>query len=153
MKNPLTIACDFHPSDKMKVGFVAGYAYFAKNMNGIALHEPTVIALIHHLMDNMPEVAAHFAAPVAAPVAAPAPRRKTTRSFSRKSQCGLLLAHLSRGAVITRIQADHLYRIAALPRRIKDLEEAGHKITRKEKADATGRPYVEYAMRNAGFIR
>lgn len=77
---------------------------------------------------------------------------KPTRTFGRKSQCGMLLAHLSSGKTINRIEADHMYRVAALPRRIKDLTEAGHKITSKTRLDATGRPFAEYAMRNAGRI-
>lgn len=89
---------------------------------------------------------------VAAPVAAPVAPVKPTRTFSGKSQCGMLLTHLASGLAINRIQADHLYRIAALPRRIKDLTEAGHKITSKMKLDPTGRPFAEYAMRNAGRI-
>jgi len=63
-----------------------------------------------------------------------------------KTQNDLLLGHLISGRPITRISADHLYRIAALPRRIADLEARGHKISRTRKVDATGRFYVEYAL-------
>jgi len=65
-----------------------------------------------------------------------------------KNQNEALLAHLLTGKPITRISADHLYRIAALPRRIADLRERGHKITANRKIDATGRVYVEYALVN-----
>jgi len=64
----------------------------------------------------------------------------------QKSQTEMLLAHLLSGRSITRISADHLYRIAALPRRIADLEARGHKIVRTRKVDATGRFYVEYSL-------
>lgn len=77
---------------------------------------------------------------------------KPTKVFPQHTQTGQLLAHLLSGKTITRIQADHLYRIAALPRRITDLREAGHKITATRKIDPTGRPYTEYSLRNAGRI-
>jgi len=63
-----------------------------------------------------------------------------------KTQNQQLLDHLISGRPITRIAADHLYRIAALPRRIADLKAAGHNITATRKIDATGRFYVEYAL-------
>ena len=63
------------------------------------------------------------------------------------NQTELLLKHLLSGRPITRISADHLYRIAALPRRIADLEARGHKINRTRKVDATGRSYIEYSLR------
>jgi len=63
-----------------------------------------------------------------------------------KSQNQLLLDHLLTGKPITRISADHLYRIAALPRRIADLKAQGNNIRATRKIDATGRFYVEYAL-------
>lgn len=81
--------------------------------------------------------------------AAKAPKRPV---FKPGSQNGMLLSHLLEGMTITRIQADHLYRIASLTRRIKDLKEAGHKIVAKVKVDPTGRAYTEYALRNAGRV-
>jgi len=63
-----------------------------------------------------------------------------------RTQNELLLAHLLGGRTITRIQADHLYRIAALPRRIADLKEKGHNIVAVDKYDATGRRYTEYSL-------
>jgi len=62
------------------------------------------------------------------------------------TQNNLLLAHLTSGRPITRIQADHLYRIAALPRRIADLREQGHNIVAVDKVDPTGRRYAEYRL-------
>lgn len=77
---------------------------------------------------------------------------KPSKTFARDTQNAKLLTHLASGKAITRITADHLYRIAALPRRIADLREAGHKIVATRKMDATGRPYVEYTLRNAGRV-
>lgn len=76
----------------------------------------------------------------------------TVRTFQPASQNGMLLAHLLEGRTITRIQADHLYRIASLTRRIRDLRDAGHKIVATVKIDPTGRSYTEYALRNAGRV-
>lgn len=77
---------------------------------------------------------------------------KPTKTFARGTQNAQLLTHLASGKTITRITADHLYRIASLTRRILDLKEAGHKIVSTRKMDATGRPYVEYSLRNAGRV-
>ena len=65
--------------------------------------------------------------------------------FMRK-QTTLLLDHLKRVGNISRIEADHLYRIAALPRRISDLEEMGYVIARELKRDITGRRYTRYYL-------
>lgn len=62
------------------------------------------------------------------------------------TQTYMLLQHLTAGKSITRIEADHLYRVAALPRRIADLREAGHNIVAFTKKDLTGRSYVEYRL-------
>ena len=53
-----------------------------------------------------------------------------------------LLAHMERG--ITRIEADYVLRIAALPRRIADLKEVGVRIKSERKKDEAGRTYVRY---------
>jgi hypothetical protein len=72
--------------------------------------------------------------------------------FKPGTQNRMLLDHLLSGRTITRIQADHLYRIASLTRRIRDLKDAGHKIISFTKIDPTGRQYVEYSLYNAGRI-
>jgi len=63
-----------------------------------------------------------------------------------RKQTTLLLDHLKRVGNISRIEADHLYRIASLPRRICDLEEMGYVIGREFKRDATGRRYTRYYL-------
>lgn len=79
-------------------------------------------------------------------------RAKPAKTFAPHTQCGQILAHLASGKTLTRITADHLYRVASLTRRIKDLKDAGHKIISTTKVDLTGRPYVEYSMRKAGRV-
>ena len=59
-----------------------------------------------------------------------------------------ILAHLieRRHAGLSQFEATHLYRVAALPRRIKDLVEAGVPIHRERRMDPTGRAYVRYFL-------
>lgn len=80
------------------------------------------------------------------------PNYYPTRKFTKGSQNYILLQHLLSGKTITRITADHLYRVASLTRRIRDLRDAGHKIISTNKVDPTGRPYVEYSLRKAGRV-
>lgn len=79
-------------------------------------------------------------------------RAKPAKTFAPHTQCGQILAHLLSGKTLTRITADHLYRVASLTRRIKDLKDAGHKIISTTKVDPTGRTYVEYSMRKGGRV-
>jgi len=57
-----------------------------------------------------------------------------------------LKKHFSMRSTITNIEAQNLYRIRALPRRISDLEERGMKFNRIRKTDPTGQRYVRYAI-------
>lgn len=75
------------------------------------------------------------------------PKSAEKATSAMPAQTNLVLEHLLSGRTLTRIQADHLYRVASLSRRICDLEERGHKIKRDRKTDLTGRPYVEYSLR------
>jgi hypothetical protein len=79
------------------------------------------------------------------PTVAPAPKRLP--KFARGTQLYLLLQHLSSGRTLTRITADHLYRVASLTKRIAELRAAGYDIVSTRKLDFTGRIYVEYSMR------
>jgi hypothetical protein len=60
----------------------------------------------------------------------------------------IILAHLRerRDAGLSQFEALHLYRVAALPRRIADLEAAGVPIRRERREDPTGRAYVRYYL-------
>lgn len=75
------------------------------------------------------------------PTVAPKP------TFARGTQLYMLLQHLSSGRTLTRITADHLYRVASLTKRIAELRAAGYDIVSTRKLDFTGRTYVEYSMR------
>ena len=47
---------------------------------------------------------------------------------------------------ISQLEASALYRIAALPRRMADLSEAGVPIRKERRPDPTGRSYVRYFL-------
>ncbi len=60
----------------------------------------------------------------------------------------LILQHLRERRLhgLSQFEALHLYRIAALPRRVKDLTEAGVPIRKERRLDPTGRPYARYFL-------
>lgn len=62
------------------------------------------------------------------------------------TQIELLKKHFTLRSTITNIEAQNLYRIRALPRRISDLEERGLKFERIRKTDPTGQRYVRYSI-------
>ncbi len=61
-------------------------------------------------------------------------------------QANTVLKHLQQHGSISQAEAATVYRIRALPRRISDLKEAGHKITRELKKDPTGQRYARYSL-------
>jgi len=71
-----------------------------------------------------------------------------TARNSGRPQIVNLINHLtkSKGATISQYEALMLYRIAALPRRISDLESMGVKIDRRWKRDETGHNYMVYSL-------
>jgi hypothetical protein len=55
--------------------------------------------------------------------------------------------HLQKVGSISNVEAQAIYRCRALPRRIKDIEEAtGVSIKRDRKQDATGQRYTRYSV-------
>lgn len=60
------------------------------------------------------------------------------------NQQDLLIRHFKTQTSISNIEAQMMYKIRALPRRIKDLEEHGMTFIRQRKTDATGQRYVRY---------
>ena len=62
-------------------------------------------------------------------------------------QLDILKKHFSIKATISNIEAQNLYRIRALPRRIKDLEEFhSFQFKRHVKSDITGQRYTRYEI-------
>jgi hypothetical protein len=64
------------------------------------------------------------------------------------TQVEALVRHFEKVGSITNVEAQAMYKIRALPRRISDLEARGHKIERQRKVDATGQRYVRYVYAN-----
>ncbi|OYY49051.1 MAG: hypothetical protein B7Y48_07640 [Methylophilales bacterium 28-44-11] len=61
-------------------------------------------------------------------------------------QVQTLLNHLKAHGSISQAEAGLIYKIRSLPRRISDLKELGHNITRELKKDATGQRYARYTL-------
>lgn len=69
--------------------------------------------------------------------------RKTEK---HPSQTELLLNHLIQRGSISNVEAQAIYKMRALPRRIRDLVERGHVINRQWHTDPTGQRYVRYYL-------
>ena len=61
-----------------------------------------------------------------------------------KRQTDLLLDHFSVRPDISALEAQAIFRIRSLSRRINDLEAQGHKFRRVMRKDSTGQRYVRY---------
>jgi hypothetical protein len=68
------------------------------------------------------------------------------KTVNGKPMTHLILTHLQQKGSITNVEAQALYRCRALPRRIRDLKEAGWNITSVLKKDATGQRYARYVL-------
>jgi hypothetical protein len=66
------------------------------------------------------------------------------QTTGRKKQTSLLLDHFKVRDSISNMEAQALFRIRALPRRISDLEVLGHLFRREMRHDSTGQRYVRY---------
>jgi hypothetical protein len=56
----------------------------------------------------------------------------------------LLMKHFENVGSISNMEAQSMYKIRALPRRVSDLEAKGYKFDRVRKTDLTGQRYVRY---------
>lgn len=77
----------------------------------------------------------------------------TDRKANRKTphellapQLRSLLSHLRGKGSITNVEAQAIYRMRALPRRIADLKLHGYEITRQMNTDMTGQRYARYYL-------
>ena len=57
-----------------------------------------------------------------------------------------ILTHLRDVGSISWVEANDLYRVRSLPRRIKDLRDAGHTILSEWKTDRLGQRYTRYSL-------
>jgi len=62
------------------------------------------------------------------------------------SQTEKILDHLSKVGSITFVEANDLYRVRSLPRRIADLRQAGHDIVSEWRTDNLGQRYTRYSL-------
>ena len=62
------------------------------------------------------------------------------------TQVETLIRHFKTAGSITNVEAQSVYKIRALPRRISDLEQRGMKFKRERKTDLTGQRYVRYVL-------
>lgn len=67
-------------------------------------------------------------------------------------QAKLVAAHLADAGSITGVEAEAVYRVRHLPRRIADLREFGANIVSEWRKDATGQRYVRYAVGPVGCL-
>ena len=64
------------------------------------------------------------------------------------SQNNKILEHLKSVGSISWVEANDLYRVRSLPRRIKDLRDLGHNIISEWRQDTLGQRYVRYSLTN-----
>ena len=64
------------------------------------------------------------------------------------SQNNMLVNHLVKVGSITGVEASAIYKIRALPRRIKDLREQGYDIIDDWRKDVTGQRYKRYTLQS-----
>jgi len=62
------------------------------------------------------------------------------------SQNDKILDHLQKVGSISWVEANDLYRVRSLPRRIADLRQAGHDIISEWKKDHLGQKYTRYSL-------
>ncbi len=62
------------------------------------------------------------------------------------SQTQKILDHLTKVGSISWVEANDLYRVRSLTRRIADLREAGHEIVSEWRKDHLGQRYTRYSL-------
>lgn len=66
------------------------------------------------------------------------------KTVGPRKQTDLLLEHFLVRTDISALEAQSMFRIRSLSRRINDLEAKGHQFRRVTKTDTTGQRYVRY---------
>ncbi|OAM52906.1 hypothetical protein A7981_05565 [Methylovorus sp. MM2] len=69
-----------------------------------------------------------------------------TNTNKLSPQVQTLLTHLQKHGSISSAEADTVYKMRSLPRRICDLKDAGYAISRELKKDPTGQRYARYTL-------
>ena len=64
------------------------------------------------------------------------------------SQNSQILAHLKSVGSLTWVEANDLYRVRSLSRRIADLRQQGHDIISEWRRDRLGKKYTRYSLAN-----
>lgn len=67
----------------------------------------------------------------------------------KKTQKQMLKKHFENTESISNVEAQAVYKIRALPRRICDLKEEGYVFNHEHKTDLTGQRYVRYTIVSA----
>lgn len=62
------------------------------------------------------------------------------------SQNDKILTHLRKAGSISWVEANDLYRVRSLSRRIADLRQSGHDIASEWKRDLLGQKYTRYSL-------
>ena len=62
------------------------------------------------------------------------------------SQTQKILDHLTKVGSISWVEANDLYRVRSLTRRIADLRQAGHEIVSEWRKDHLGQRYTRYSL-------
>ena len=62
------------------------------------------------------------------------------------TQVELLMNHFDNCESISNVEAQAVYKIRALPRRICDLEDRGYEFVKEWKKDLTGQRYKRYTL-------
>ena len=68
------------------------------------------------------------------------------------TQIDTLKRHFKITYRINDMEARSMYKIRALPRRIKDLEVIGYSFIRQRKIDPTGQRFVEYVLNRSASV-
>jgi len=68
------------------------------------------------------------------------------QAINKKTQKEMLKTHFEHTGSISNIEAQAVYKIRALPRRISDLKEEGYVFNHEWKTDLTGQRYMRYIL-------